>query len=73
MCVCVCVCVYLFFNPVNPELGTILSGQINYSNLEYWNIPDKELNVHQFTEQILFEKNNNKQTIFGHIMIINLF
>ena len=34
MCVCVCVCVCVFFNPVNPEVGTIPQGQINYSNSE---------------------------------------
>ena len=48
VCVCVCVCIYIymvFFNPVNPESGTILSEQINYSNFKYLNIPGRELNV----------------------------
>ena len=63
MCVCVCVCVYkVFFNPINPELGIIQSGQINHSNFEYLNIPGGEPNVNKFTEQIFLfkEKNNNR-------------
>ena len=61
----------VFFNPVNPEKGTIPSGQINYSNFEYLNISGKELNVNKFTEQIILfqEKKTNKKTI----RIINLF
>ena len=49
----------------NLELGTIPSGQLNYSKFEYLNIPGKELNVNDITQQIFFQ--------FGHIMIINLF
>ncbi len=30
-----------------------MSGQINYSNFEYLNIPGKELNVNRFTEKII--------------------
>ena len=29
----------IFFNPINPLRGKIPSGQINYSNFEYLNIP----------------------------------
>ena len=35
----------VFFHPVHPELGTILSGQTKYSNFEYFYIPGWELNV----------------------------
>ena len=48
--------IYGFFNPVNPEKGTILSGHLNYSNFEYLNIPGKKLNVNKFTEQVLFQE-----------------
>ena len=37
--------------PVNPESGIIPSGQLDYSNFEYSNIPGKELNVNDITEQ----------------------
>ena len=41
-------------------MGTIPSGQINYSNFEYLNIPGKELSVNKFTEQIiLFQEKTN--------------
>ena len=42
MYVCVCVCV--FFSLVNLESGIIQSGQLNYSNFKYLNLPGKELN-----------------------------
>ena len=48
----------VFFNPVNTELGTIPSGQLNYSKFVYLNIPGKEFNVNNFTEQILFQEKN---------------
>ena len=32
----------------------IPSGQINYSNFEHLNIPDRELNVNKFTEKIRY-------------------
>ena len=54
--------IYVFFNPVNPELGTIQLGQIKYSNLEYLDIPGKELNVDK-----IHRANNifsRKKTIF---------
>ena len=41
----------VFFSSVNPEQGIIPSGQLNYSNFEYLNIPDKDLNVNVITEQ----------------------
>ena len=51
----------VFFNPINPELGTIPSGQINYSNLEYSNIPGRKFNVNKFTGQIiLFQEKKNR-------------
>ena len=57
---------YVFFILVNPEWGTILSGQINYSNFEYLNIPGKELNVNKFTEQIiLFQEKNQYLVTLG--------
>ena len=59
----------VFFNPVNPEKGTIPSGQSNYPNFEYLNIPGKEINVNKFTEQILFQE----KTKFIHIRIVSLF
>ena len=31
------------------------SGRINYSNFEYLNTPGKELNVNNFTEQVLLK------------------
>ena len=43
---------YVFFSPVNPEKGIISSGQLNYSNFEYLNIPGKEFNVIDITEQL---------------------
>ena len=50
---------------------TIPSGQIDYTNFEYLNIPGKEFNVNKFTEQmILFQE---KKPIIGHIRIIDLF
>ena len=54
-------CVYkVFFNSVNLEQGTIPSGQINYSNFQYLNIPGKEVNVNRFTEQIIsFQEKTN--------------
>ena len=66
------VCVCVFFNPVNPEEGTIQTGQLKYSNFEYLNIPGKELNVNKIhrANNIISRK---KKTIFGHIRIINLF
>ena len=61
----------VFFSPVNPELGTIPSRQINHSNFEYLDIPGKDLNVNKFPEQIIsFQE---KKLIFGHMRIINLF
>ena len=61
----------VFFNPVNPELGKIQTGQLKYSNLEYLNIPPKELNINKIhgANNIISRKN----PIFGHIWIINLF
>ena len=48
----------------------IRSGKTNYKNFGYLDIPDKELNVHKFTEQIiLFEG----KTVYGHIRITNSF
>ena len=53
----------LFFSPVSPEQGTIPSGQLNYSNFEYLNIPSKKLNVNNIIEQKFFpKKNKNKKT-----------
>ena len=46
----------VFFYPVNPEEGTIPSGQLNYSKSKYLNIPGKELNVNDITEQIFFQE-----------------
>ncbi len=47
MCVCVCV----FFSLVKP------SGQLDYSNFKHLNLPSKELNVTDITEQqFLYEK-----------------
>ena len=51
VCVCVCVCVCVFFSPVKLESGIIPSGQLNYSNFERLNLPGKELNVTDITEQ----------------------
>ena len=59
MCVCVCA----FFSPVNPKLGIIQSGQLNYSNLEYLNLPGKELNVTDITEQQFFLEKQNLVTL----------
>ena len=42
---------YVFFSPVNLESGIIQSGQLDYLNFEYLNIPGKELNVTNITEQ----------------------
>ena len=46
----------IFFNPGNPEVRIIPSGQINYSNFEYLNIPGSELNLNKSTEQISFQE-----------------
>ena len=48
MCVCVCV----FYNPANS------TGQLNYSKREYLNIPGKELNANDITEQIFLQEKN---------------
>ena len=61
--------IWVLFNLVNTEKGTIPSGQLDYSNFEYLNIPSKECNVKDITVQIFLKK--KKQ--FGHIRIINLF
>ena len=50
----ICVCVWGILQSRKSRGGTIPSGQINYSNFEYLNIPGKELTVNRFTEQILF-------------------
>ena len=42
---------YVFLCPFNKESGIIQSGQLNYSNFEYLNIPDKELNLTDIIEQ----------------------
>ena len=55
----------VFFNPVNPELGTFPSGQLNYSKFECLNIPGKELNVNNFTKQILFPINRQYSVTLG--------
>ena len=55
----------MFFNPVNLEWGTIPSGQIDYSNFEYLNIPGKELNVNRFTEQISFQEKKQYSVTFS--------
>ena len=47
-------------------MGTIPSGQLNYSTFEYLNISGKELYINNFTEQILFKK--KKKTICSHIL-----
>ena len=44
---------------LNPESGLIQSGQLNYSNFKYLNIPGKELNVTAITEQKYNNNNNN--------------
>ena len=44
---------FLHFSPVKPESGIIPSGQLNYSNFEHLNLPGKELNVTDITEQQL--------------------
>ena len=51
VCACVCVCVCVFFRPVKPEMGIIPSERLNYSNFEHLNLPGKELNVTDITEQ----------------------
>ena len=63
MCVCVCVCVCVSFSPVKLELGMIPSGQLNYSTL---NLPGKELNVTDITEQQFLQEKQNPVTLgFG--------
>ena len=54
----------VFFNPVNLELGTIQTGQLEYSNLEYLDIPGKEFSVNKilWADNIILRKN----PIFGH-------
>ena len=41
----------VLFGPVKPELGVIPSGQKIPFNCEHLNIPGKELNVTDITEQ----------------------
>ena len=46
VCEYIYIYIYIVFsNPVDLEKETIPSGQMNYSNFEYLNIPGKELNV----------------------------
>ena len=47
--------IYIYIGTLQSSksgLGTIPPGQINYSNFEYLNIPGRELNANEFTEQI---------------------
>ena len=41
----------VLFDPVKPELGVIPLGQENYSRVNILDLPGKELNVTDITEQ----------------------
>ena len=57
MMIYIYVYVCVFSSPVNPLSGIIKSGQLNYSNFEYQNIPGKDFNVIDITEQQFLKKN----------------
>ena len=42
---------YVLFDPVEPELGVIPSGQENHSKTEHLNFPGREFYVINITEQ----------------------
>ena len=46
-----CVCVYILFSPDKPESGIIRRGTVKLFNYKHLNLPGKELNVTDFTEQ----------------------
>ena len=55
----------VLFGPVKPELGVIPSGQENHSVAEHLNVPCRELNVIDFTEQYFFKEKNQRPVILG--------
>ena len=53
----------VLFGAVKPESGVIPSGKENHSGAEHLNLPGRELNVIDFTEQYFF-KEKNKDWLF---------
>ena len=58
----------VLFGPVKPELGVIPSGQENHSRAEHLNLPGRELNVINFTEQY-FHLLNTKSSFQVHVRV----